>query len=145
MKATAWFPSPLVLLAALVIAQPASALEDGQILPGAKRIAHVSLGKLKGRCSRSGGGFIETSEEYGCATDKGWVYCEKGSGDCVGSRGDGGQTSQRRSHRMNGPASGRELPATARPRSPGASSAVQRPGPARALKRRPSKAFGLRP
>lgn len=81
----------LALALAAIAPAPAMALEDNQILPGAKRINHVSVGGLKGACSRSGGDFIETSEEYGCATDSSWVYCEKSTGDCVGQEtGKGG-------------------------------------------------------
>lgn len=77
----------LLALSMIALAPSAHALEDSQILPGAKRIGHVSSGDLAGACERSGGDFIETSEEYGCATDDAWIYCEKSSGDCVGQSG----------------------------------------------------------
>ncbi len=62
----------------------ANALGDNQIISGAKRISHVSAGKLKGACGRSGETYVETPDEYMCANDSSWVYCEKKSGDCVG-------------------------------------------------------------
>jgi hypothetical protein len=86
---------PLLVLSMITLAPSAHALEDNQILPGAKRINHISSGDLQGACDRSGGDFIETSEEYGCATDGGWVYCEKSSGDCVGDSSDGTEETSR--------------------------------------------------
>lgn len=83
----------VLALSMIALAPPAYALKDNQILPGAKRIGHVSSGDLKGACDRSGGDFIETSEEYGCASDGGWVYCEKSSGDCVGQSSAGKKAS----------------------------------------------------
>ena len=121
----------LVLLAASVLAQPLAALEDNQILPGAKRIASVSRGDLKGRCSRSGGSYVETSEEYGCATDNGWVYCEKSSGDCVGASG---KTAQRRSRQPDVSGAGQRLRAPAL-RPPAAAKTWSLPSKNRSLRK----------
>lgn len=72
------------LIITFSLPRAASALGDNQIVAGAKRIGHVSAGNLEGACNRSGGTYIETPDEYMCATDSSWVYCEKESGDCVG-------------------------------------------------------------
>ena len=73
----------------LVLSQHVAAIEDSKIIPGAKRIGHVSLGEVKGACDKAGGTFLETPDEYMCASDAGWVYCEKGGDqDCVGESGN---------------------------------------------------------
>ena len=73
----------------LIAPQQVAAIEDSKIIPGAKRIDHVSLGEVKGACDKAGGTFLETPEEYMCASDGGWVYCEKGGDkDCVGESGN---------------------------------------------------------
>lgn len=103
----------LLALSAIALAAPAQALEDDRILPGAKRIGHVSSGDLKGACDRSGGDYIETSEEYGCATDSGWVYCEKSTGDCVGQSGGKEETRRPRPEKApTWPKAGALRPAT---------------------------------
>ncbi len=81
---TAFVVATALCLAALMSAPASLALEDDQIAPGAKRIDHVSRDDLKGACDRSGGSWVETADEYSCATDNSWAYCEKSSGDCVG-------------------------------------------------------------
>ena len=60
------------------------ALDDNQIIAGAKRIQSVSSSDLESACNKSGGTYVETGDDYVCATDSSWVYCEKKSGDCVG-------------------------------------------------------------
>lgn len=73
----------------LIASQQVAAIDNSDIIPGAKRIAHVSLGQVKGACDKAGGTFLETPEEYMCASDAGWVYCEKGGDkDCVGESGN---------------------------------------------------------
>lgn len=76
-------------LGVLIASQQVSAIEDSKIIPGATRIGHVSLGEVKGACDKAGGTFLETPDEYMCASDGGWVYCEKGGDkDCVGESGN---------------------------------------------------------
>ncbi len=47
----------------LVVSEQAAAIEDSKIIPGAKRIGHVSLGEVKGACDKAGGTFLETPGE----------------------------------------------------------------------------------
>lgn len=73
----------------LIASQQVAAIDDSKIIPGAKRIGHVSLGEVKGACDKAGGIFLETPGEYMCASDGAWVYCEKGGDkDCVGESGN---------------------------------------------------------
>ena len=90
------------LVIALLLPRTAVALDDSQIIPGAKRIKNVSAGALKTACDNQGGTYVETGDEYLCSTDSSWVYCEKASGDCVGETDnkDGKQKNTRIANRQ---------------------------------------------
>lgn len=135
----------LALLTALAAGQPAAALEDSQILPGAQRIGHISAGGLKGRCDSAGGTYIETSEEYGCAGNGGWVYCEKSSGDCVGGRTNDSQAAQGMNRQMNHLGKGQRLHMPSRQQAGKTPPAALELQPAQTMKLRSRKVPGVKP
>ncbi len=144
-------PKSFLLVAGLTLALnavvgPAEALEDSQIITGAQRIGHVSLGDLESACGNSGGDFYETAEEYMCVAESGWIYCEKtGDQDCVGettnSKGKVGNRSLAQIQKTRA-----ALPAATAPRpGQGAGTPAKKPGapPAKVIKLRNEMRMGV--
>lgn len=67
----------MALGAFALVAAPASA-------EGVVALGHVSPSQLKATCDKVGGSFDSGSDNYNCMTDKGSVFCDTASEECVG-------------------------------------------------------------